>query len=177
MLHITTRAVRSALFSAVLATLAGAAVADSRTLPFKASLKLSESITFTGAAPCFAIGQLSGTGQASHLGKVTASSQDCINPDGVFDPNGPTSYHFVSGQGAAGLVFTGAAGDQLFASYSGALTARGRGPHGVSGHFVITGGTGRFAGAVGGGVIWGHEDISQVVLGTGQIELLGTVSY
>jgi hypothetical protein len=169
------RPLRAALLSLALPTLAcGTALAQSKPMPFKATLKFSESVGFTGAPPCFAIGLLSGSGQATQLGGFSATSQDCINPDGLFDPNGPTAYHFTSGAG--GVVFTAANGDRLLASYSGSLVPQAGRPHAVTGHFIFTGGTGRFAGAVGGGVMWGTEDISQVVVGTGQVELLGTLS-
>jgi len=68
-------------------------------------------------------------------------------------------------------------GGRLFVTYSGTLTARAGKPHRLAGQFVITGGTGRFFGATGGGVLFGHEDISQVVSGHGEVEALGTIVY
>ena len=169
---------RTALLSIALTALTcTGALAQSKPQPFKATLTYTESVGFTGAPPCFAIALLSGGGQATALGRFTARSQDCINPDGVFDPNGPTAYHFSSGTGATGLVFTAANGDQLYGTYAGSLTPQNGGPHRVAGHFLLNGGTGRFANAVGGGVMWGSEDISKVVVGTGQVELLGTIDY
>jgi hypothetical protein len=171
----TKRPLRAALLGLALSALAcGAALAQSKPVPFKATLKFSESVGFTGAPPCFAIGLLESSGQATELGRFTMKSQDCINPAGAFDPNAPSAYHFTSGAG--GAVFTAANGDQLFASYSGSMTPQPGRPHTLTGNFIFTGGTGRFAGAVGGGVMWGTDDISQVVIGTGQIELLGTLS-
>ena len=153
---------------ALVALLAAGAVAKPTSSPFKATLTLTETVLFTGAAPCFAIGSLQAVGTASLLGKVTATSSDCINPQGVTDPNSPSSFNFAStGTGSAGLVFTAANGDLLFVTYSGTLTAQPAGPHQIAGHFVITGGTGRFLGATGGGSLSGYEDISQVVSGHG----------
>ena len=160
------------------ALLASGAVAQPEARAFKAKLVLTESVRFLGAPPCFAIGSVQATGSATHLGTVTAASSDCINPQGVFNPSGPTSFSFASnGTGTTGLVFTASNGDLLFATYSGALAAQPSGPHRISGQFVITGGTGRFLGATGGGTLSGYEDISQVVSGHGEIEAIGTIAY
>lgn len=164
--------------SLLTALLTFGAAAQPQSRPFKAKLVLTESVLFTGAVPCFAIGTMQATGNATQLGKVTATSSDCINPQGGFDPSGPNSFSFASnGAGSAGLVFTAANGDLLYAAYSGSLTAQPTGPHKVTGQFVITGGTGRFLGATGGGTLSGYEDISQVVSGHGEIEATGTVAY
>ena len=162
---------------AAIALLCGAAQAGPRDMPFRATLKISETVSFTGTAPCFAIGLLSGSGQGAYLGQVKAASQDCINPAGVFDPNGPTAYSFTSGSGPDGLVFTASDGAQLFATYAGTLTPRPGAPHAVNGHFVITGGTGRFEAATGGGTLQGSEDISRVVIGEGEITFEGRLAY
>ncbi|MBA3597272.1 MAG: hypothetical protein H0W40_07835 [Methylibium sp.] len=166
-----------ALCLAVAALFAASAQAGPKDRPFKATLKITESVGFTGAAPCFAIGLISGVGQATPMGKVRATSQDCINPLGMFDPNGPTAYQFASSTGPDGLVFTASNGDRVFAVYSGTLTPQPNGPHAVAGHFVITGGSGRFAGATGGGSLQGTEDISRVVVGEGEIALSGSIAY
>ena len=144
---------------------------------FTAVIRFSETVNFTGAAPCFAIGVLDGSGQASTLGPVTATSRDCINPLGAFDPNAPNAFQFVSGLGPQGLVMTLASGEQLFATYAGTLVPSTDGPHVVSGFFVIAGGTGRFRAAGGGGTLRGSEDISRGVFGTGEITLSGRLSY
>lgn len=167
----------SALCLAATTLLACAAHAGPKDRPFMATLQISESVGFTGAAPCFAIGLLSGTGRATHLGELRATSKDCINPKQPFDPNAANTYRFASGTGADALVFTADNGDQLFAVYSGLLTPQTGGPHAVTGHFVITGGTGRFAAASGGGTLEGTEDISRVVVGEGEISFSGRIAY
>jgi hypothetical protein len=112
------------------------------------------------------------------LGKVTAVWHDCINPQGVFDPSGPNSFSFSSlGAGATGLVLIAANGDSVFVTYSGILTAQPSNPHRITGQFTITGGTGRFVGATGGGSLAGYEDISQIVSGFGEIGATGTIVY
>ena len=157
----------------LVASAAGAATL----LPFRAKLTLSETVTFTGAPPCFAIGSVQGTGSAGVLGPVTATSQDCINPQGTFDAGAANSFSFASVAGPAGFTLAFANGDRLFVTYSGTLTARPGRPHKLAGQFVITGGTGRFFGATGGGILYGQEDISQVVSGHGEVEALGTIVF
>lgn len=178
-IHSRLRAVSFATCMAIGAALSAGAVAapEQKDRPFEATLHISESVTFTGASPCFAIGLVTGRGEGSHVGELRARSRDCINPSGVFDPNGPTAYRFTSGTGPDGLVFVAANGDQLFATYAGTLEPQPEGPHAVKGHFVVTGGTGRFAGATGGGTFEGTEDISRVVIGEGEIALSGRIRY
>ena len=156
------------------AFVASGAIAEPKSTPFAAKLTLTESVMFTGTPPCFAIGSLQAAGNATHLGKVTATSHDCINPN----PQDPNSFSFASlGVGPAGLVFIAANGDVLFVTYSGTLTAQPPGPHLINGHFIITGGTGRFVGATGGGSLSGYESISQTFSGVGEIEAIGTIVY
>jgi hypothetical protein len=81
----------------------GAAEAGS-TVPLKATVAITETIQPIGAAPCILIGAISGTGTATHLGKVTLVSQDCINPISE-----TTTFSFFSNQ----LVLTVANGDQV----------------------------------------------------------------
>jgi hypothetical protein len=149
--------------------------AGSQDRPFTATLRIAETVNFTFSAPCFAVGMLSASGNATHLGRVSAGSQDCINPLGIFDPNGPSSFQFASRPGSTTL--TGANGDSLTVVYSGTIVAKPGGPHRLSGHFVITGGSGRFEGASGGGTMEGYEDISRIVVGEGEIRFEGRIAY
>ena len=168
-------ALRRFALPVLFAALSSAAAADAGPRPFSGRFTLTETVQFTGQPPCFALGSLQAVGNASHLGRTTTTSNDCINPVSAYDPG---SFAFASmGSGASGLVFTAANGDQVFATYSGTLTAQPSGPHKVAGQFVITGGTGRVAGATGGGTLSGYEDISQVVTGRGEVELVGTIRY
>ena len=102
-------------------------------------------------------------GQATHLGKVTLISQDCITP------MTQASFSFASDQ----LVLTAANGDQVFATYSGVLTSEGT-VGVITGGYQIVGGTGRFSQATGAGSVHGVEDLST---GKGQVQLNGTISY
>jgi hypothetical protein len=174
----TRRSIRAAALAlTVAASLAPVAQAQvTGPMPFNAVLRFSETVSFTGAAPCFAIGMLSGSGMATVVGRLTATSQDCINPLGVFDPNGPNAFQFVSGTGPQGLVFTALNGDRLFATYAGTLMPRAGAPHLLTGHFVIAGGTGRFRSAAGGGTLSGSESIG-ATNGVGEVSLTGRLSF
>ena len=132
---------------------------------FKASVAISEVIHQIGAAPCFLVGDISGTGQATQLGKVTVVSSDCINP---LSPT-LTLFSFASNQ----LVLTSANGDQIFAMYSGTLTTEG-GVGVITGGYQIVGGTGRYSQATGAGSVQGLEDMST---GKGLVQLIGTLAY
>jgi hypothetical protein len=160
-----------AWIAAACACLGGPATAAGE-VPFEATLAVREVVAFTLLPPCFAVGALTGSGRATSLGPVSAVSQDCINPLGEFDP-AAGSYHFAST--GTGLVFKTVDGSVVHATYSGTLSHRAGAPHEIAGHFVITGGTGRYARASGGGTLSGYEDISGVVLGVGQVVFRGTL--
>jgi hypothetical protein len=150
-------------FTLVLALLFASGTAHARpAVPFTATIAITESILPPGASPCTAIGSISGTGQATHLGKVTVISQDCITLI-------PPSFSFASDQ----LLLTAANGDQVFAAYSGFLTSEGT-VGVITGGYQIVGGTGRFSQATGAGSVHGVEDL---ITGKGQVQLNGTISY
>jgi len=154
-----------ALFAATLlvptVTMAGSAV------PFKASIAITELIHTVGTGACYLTGDISGTGEATHLGHVTLVSHDCINPINEIG----TEFSFSSTQ----LVLTAANGDQIFATYSGTFTIQG--PVGaIAGGYQIVGGTGRFSHATGAGTVQGLEDLTASPP-KGQIQLSGTISY
>jgi hypothetical protein len=151
-------------FTLVLAPLFASGIAQARSaVRFTATIAITESIQPIGAPPCFLVGTISGTGQATHLGKVALTSQDCINPISQ------ASFSFASEQ----LVLTAANGDQVFATYSGVLTIED-GVGEITGGYQVIGGTGRFSQATGAGSVLGVEDLST---GKGQVQLNGTISY
>ena len=132
-------------------------------LPFKATIAITESIQVIGSVPCFVEGDISGTGQATKLGKVSVVSTDCINP--ITE----TLFSFLS----TDVVFTTANGDQVFAIYSGTFSIQGQ-VGVITGAYLIVGGTGRYALATGAGTVNGQEDM---VTGKGQVQLFGTLLY
>ena len=93
--------------------------------------------TFEGrcSVPSQWVSTSSGTGIMSHLGRVTWTTEHCFQ---LFGGEYGTF-------GDAVLVITAANGDQLFGTYDGVMTSDTT----FTETMVITGGTGRFAGATG----------------------------
>ncbi|HEX6704407.1 MAG TPA: hypothetical protein VF169_06560 [Albitalea sp.] len=148
--------------------------AAAQTSGFTAKVSFTEAvIPAVPGGPCVLVGQLAGSGGATQLGRVTATSQDCINPRG--DP-AAGGFSFHNNFAPAGVVLIGESGEQLHARYSGTLTPQPNAPHRIAGLFVITGGTGRYTGATGGGVVSGNEEISPLGFGQGQVVLTGVLS-
>ena len=101
--------------------------------------------------------------QLQHLGRTTASATE-------------TGTAMASGSSVTGTaVFTAANGDQLVTTFSGMATFPDQ--NGIltfDGTDIVTGGTGRFAGASGS---FTRETRVNVFLGTGQFVLDGMMSY
>jgi len=138
-----TRGVVAAAAGWLMFALAGAAAADQQARPFRAALAGNANPTPT-PDPAVLDNHETGTGRAAHLGKITWESDEVVHL-------GP-----APGQGVVQgeITLTAADGDQVFATYqtvadfdfvNNMVTALGR--------FEITGGTGRFRGATGEGVI------------------------
>ena len=133
-------------------------------------MTLSENLMFTGAAPCFIVSTVQGTGKSAQLGgNFTVSSTDCLNPHGTFDPNNGNAFSFASQ--APGIVITTAAGHKVYASYSGTVRRLG----GMTGNFVIMGGTGPYYGATGGGLLMGYTQLSPTGVANGSVDGFGTL--
>ena len=142
--------------------------ADQRPVPFKASVMTQETLTLDpGRCPAsFLVGTTTGKGTASHMGAVALAASDCpLTQDGV-------NFFFSDGR----LTLTAANGDKLTAIYSGTLLpVPGANPplHAINGAFAVTGGTGRFAGARGGGSLQGSEDLATL---KGRFEVSGMLT-
>jgi hypothetical protein len=151
----------------VVALVLFAPLAAAAPFSFQATINFSEQVVPSQTAtPCFLIGTIAGTGNATKIGSVTVASTDCINPL----PPLFTSFAFSSHQ----VVLKGSNGDQLWATYAGMLSAEGT----ITGSYVIYGGTGRFAHAVGAGILSGFELIDLTTgAGNGQIALHGVLAY
>ena len=149
----------------VVATLFASGVAKAQSdVPFKATFAITESIQSPGTLECPLVGDISGSGLATHVGKLTLVSTDCIIP------MSQTAFLFSSNQ----LVFTVVAtGDQIFATYGGIFTFEGT-LGVINGGYNIDGGTGRYLHASGVGTVQGMEDLST---GQGSVQLTGTISY
>jgi len=111
-------------------------------------------------------GTISGHGQSAAMGgKVVFIATDCITPIGPL-------FNFSSGK----FIVMTTSGDQIFANYSGQFVPTGEGTKFVfsGASFQVTGGTGKFAKATGGGALTGGEDMAT---GTGTIKLSGRMLY
>jgi hypothetical protein len=110
-------------------------------------------------------GSITGHGSSAQLGRLAFVANDCITPDGYI-------FNFSKGR----IIFMTMSGDQLFADYSGQFVPTGVGTNYVfsGATFQITGGTGQYLFASGGGSFLGGEDMAN---GSGNIKLTGKVSY
>lgn len=107
-------------------------------------------------------GTTTGTGTSSLLGAVSIEGNDCITP----------IENYLSFEGK--MVFTVSNGDELFADYSGLFVPTFY-PLIFSlsdSIFNITGGTGSFAKATGGGILQGGQNIAT---GTGLMQAKGSI--
>jgi hypothetical protein len=117
--------------------------AQEQSRPFRATLEGFANPMPT-SDPCILVNDEHGTGHAQHLGRITWESQEtvnlCSNPEGA-DINGQ-------------IRITAANGDVLVADYEalGHLDFSAN-TVSASGTYVVSGGTGRFADASGGGAI------------------------
>ncbi|MDY0964857.1 hypothetical protein [Massilia sp. CFBP9026] len=110
-------------------------------------------------------GKLAGHGETADGTPVAFVGGDCFAQSG-------TTFTFSNGKFV--LLFPN--GDQIFANYGGQFLPTGAGTAYVmnGGTFTITGGSGTYARATGGGYLSGTEDLST---GAGTIALSGRVSY
>lgn len=142
--------------------------ADPTEVPFTASFVTREKLRVdVGACSAFPYlaGTTTGTGQASGLGAVTGTGTDCIHASlkGRFS--------FRNGT----MTIVTAAGERIRADYSGALTRTATARvYTIAGTYRITGGTGRFATASGGGALSGVENLFTL---RGKLSFTGTVAY
>jgi hypothetical protein len=122
-----------------------------------------ETIVPTTACASGLSGNLAGYGGGTVLGRIAFLSSDC------FSQNGPV-FTFAQGK----FMITTTTGELLFADYSGQVLPTGEGTNGVmSGAiFTITGGTGKYARASGGGALDGTEDLAT---GKGTITMTGRI--
>ncbi len=167
----SSRTLRRAALACALAAVASAAPAQSTSVPFKATVQVTDKLSFgVMTCPTLVGGTLTGTGTASHLGAVKMQASDCVLP-----LMATFSYQFFNGS----LTLIAANGDQLRAVYQGELvpTAIGSPIYRLQGVYSIVGGTGRFKNAQGSGTLSGSEDLSAGLTATGQLNATGTLSY
>lgn len=116
----------------------------SPSVPFRLELTGNANPDFS-QGPCNVTNTETGTGVAEHMGRVSWSSTEVANF--CVDPNNPATA-LVTGT----MVITAANGDQVTQSYTTTVNADfGAGTLTAAGTYQVTGGTGRFSGATGGG--------------------------
>ena len=103
---------------------------------------------------------IQGPGHATHLGRLTTDQSHCASP---------TSLEFTDGE----FTLTAANGDLLRGTYFGEFLPLEPPLFSIDGHFTFTGGTGRFAGATGGGDASGVQNLAT---GEATVTLVGTIS-
>jgi len=110
-------------------------------------------------------GVITGHADSAVLGRSVVVGTDCITP------SGPT-FNFNQGK----MVIITMTGEQIYADYSGQFVPTGDGAKFVFSNatFQITGGSGRYWRASGGGTLVGGEDM---VTGAGTAQLSGTITY
>ena len=150
--------------AAVLLTTPPAATAATTT-PFKSEITAQASFAETPVPGVLTLTG-SGVGHASHLGNVTASTTETL--DLVTSPGG-----VVIRDGR--MVMVAANGDELHWAYDGVGSLPdAQGVSTFSGTFLITGGTGRFADATGGGTLQGTGNS---ITGVASVSYQGTIDH
>lgn len=138
---------------------------NTKTKQIKFSLGTQEQVGYTPTCPSQFGGTTTGSGKGTHLGVISLAATDCITP---------MQNYFVSN---GNLTLTAANGDKLTGTYSGSFIPTDNPSiymHDNDFSIQITGGTGRFAGAVGSGTL---EGTSNVTTGQGVIEGTLSISY
>lgn len=158
-------ALQFAIGASLLAATASASAAPYVTKPLAISAIIQERV---GPMPRCASqfgGTITGHGDSPLLGRTVVISTDCITPAGPL-------FNFSQGK----MIIVTTTGDQIYANYSGQFVPTGEGAKYVfsGATFQITGGTGRYWRATGGGTLTGSEDM---VTGAGTADLNGKVTY
>lgn len=138
---------------------AGGASAAAEQVPFKGTFNATGTAVAGDRCPVLTV-EIHGTGNATHLGRLTNDQSHCA---------APPSLAFTDGV----FTLTAASGDQVRGTYFGEFVPLDPPLFTVDGHFTITGGTGRFAGATGGGDASGVQNLAT---GEVTVSLVGTIS-
>jgi hypothetical protein len=149
----------------VLASLCACASAGAANKAFDLKGVLHEQPGPSARCPSQLGGTIVGNGNSALMGRVVFIATDCITPAGPL-------FTFSDGR----FIITTTSGDQVYATYSGQFVPTGEGTKYVFSNatFQITGGTGQYARASGGGTMTGDEDI---VTGQGTVQLSGQIQY
>ena len=130
-------------------------------VPFHASYRNSIVADFS-AFPLVAVTS-TGSALVTHLGKVTTRAiSETVN--------------LATGEGVAAHEFTAANGDRLVISFIFGVIPTSATSFDVEGVWEVSGGTGRFAGASGGGSYQGAAQFTSATTADGEFQLDGTIS-
>jgi hypothetical protein len=133
----------------------------SKQVPFKGIFSATGTATARPGDRCPVLTvEILGTGNATHLGRLTNEQSHCA---------APPSLAFTDGV----FTLTAANGDQIRGTYFGEFVPLDPPLFTIDGHFSITGGTGRFADATGSGDASGVQNL---VTGEVTVSLVGTIS-
>jgi len=131
-------------------------------VPFKVTFNATSTADDVPEDDCLLTVEVHGTGPSTHLGRLTVDQSNCAAPLG-------TTFAITDGE----FTLTAANGDRIVGTYSGELVPLAPPLFSIDGPFTITGGTGRFTGATGGGDVSGVQNLAT---GDARISLVGTVS-
>jgi hypothetical protein len=141
-----------------------AASAGYVTKPLAVSAVIQERVGPMLRCPSKFGGTITGQADSALLGRTVIIATDCITPSGPL---------FNFGQGK--MIIVTITGEQIYADYSGQFVPTGDGAKFVfsGATFQITGGSGRYWRASGGGTLTGGEDM---LTGLGSAELNGKIT-
>ena len=110
-------------------------------------------------------GTITGHGNSAQIGRVAFVATDCITP-------APPLFNFSQGR----FIIMTISGDQIFAEYNGQFVPTGVGAKYIfsGATFQITGGSGKYHKASGGGELTGGQDM---VTGMGEVKLSGKIHH
>ncbi|MCK6691123.1 MAG: hypothetical protein L6Q97_03355 [Thermoanaerobaculia bacterium] len=132
-----------------------AATGRAANVPFKATYETAPEVV---DPPPILKMKIPGKGKGLHLGKSTWFSNSIVDFTGL-----PA----IPPQQTGDMVFTAADGSTLVGHYWGIAYPDPDDPQGVfyNGDYLITGGTGRFEGATGNGIYYGHATLEAPIPG------------
>ena len=153
------------LFGTALVLSSVAASAASVTKPLSVSAVIQERVGPMSRCASQFGGVITGHADSALLGRSVVVSSDCITPAGPL-------FNFSHGK----MIIVTMTGEQIYADYSGQFVPTGEGTKFVFSNatFQITGGSGRYWRASGGGTLTGGEDM---VTGVGTADLNGKITY
>jgi len=143
--------VRTAALSLMLCASVSATAAPASTDPLVIEGVLQEFVGPSARCPSNFGGTIVGQGNSALVGRVAFIGTDCITQHGPL-------FNFAEGR----MTIVSTDSDQIFLNYSGQFVPTGDGAKFVFSNatFQITGGTGRYKKATGGGSFTGGEDMT-----------------